>query len=128
MMRASVRIGVAGRQRDPPESERQRERQQAVIGEGHPDDSESEEACGGCDANDRPSASEWPYELRFYDPPPEGLRVTLRSSGAAPGRIALADYTVGLDDLPGAVPRPPNVERSPDHSADLMVVRRTFAG
>jgi hypothetical protein len=66
----------------------------------------------------------WPYELRFYDPPPEGITVTLRFRGPTPGRIAISDYTVGLEPVPGLTPRPRHVDRSPDHSSDLMVVGR----
>lgn len=58
-------------------------------------------------------AREWPYELRFYDPPSEGFRMTLRLPGPQPPRIALSDYTVGLGQLPGFIPRPGDLERSP---------------
>jgi hypothetical protein len=67
---------------------------------------------------------QWPYELRFYDPPPEGITVTLRFRGPGPGRISLSDYTVGLERIPGFTPRPRQLDRSPDHSSDLMVVGR----
>jgi hypothetical protein len=67
---------------------------------------------------------QWPYELRFYDPPPEGIAVALRFRGPAPGRIALSDYTVGLERIPGFTPRPNHLDRSPDHSSDLVVVGR----
>jgi hypothetical protein len=66
----------------------------------------------------------WPYELRFYDPPPEGITVTLRFLGPQPGRISLSDYTVGLERIPGFTPRPRHLDRSPDHSSDLVVVGR----
>ncbi len=69
---------------------------------------------------------QWPYELRFYDPPLEGFRVTLRSLGPEPPRIALSDYTVGMEQVPGFTPRPSDLERSPDHSSDLVVVGRTY--
>jgi hypothetical protein len=68
----------------------------------------------------------WPYELRFYDPPPEGITVTLRFLGPGPGRISLSDYTVGLEPIPGFTPRPRQLDRSPDHSSDLVVVGRTY--
>jgi Peptidase family M28 len=67
---------------------------------------------------------EWPYELRFYDPPPEGITVTLRVRGTEPLRISLSDYTVGLDGIPGFAPRPPDLDRSPDRSSDLVIVGR----
>jgi hypothetical protein len=70
-------------------------------------------------------AEEWPYELRFYDPPSEGVRVTLRLPGGQPLRVGLSDYTVGLEGIPGFAERPPDVDRSTLHSSDLLVVGRT---
>jgi hypothetical protein len=70
-------------------------------------------------------AEEWPFELRFYDPPPEGIRVTLRSSGGRPLRIGLSDYTAGLEELPGYSEPPPEVDRAALHSSDLLIVGRT---
>jgi hypothetical protein len=72
------------------------------------------------DAESRP----WPYELRFYDPPPSGVTVTLRLPGSEPARVWLSDYTVGLDAVPGYRPRPADLTRSPDHSSDLVIVGR----
>ena len=68
----------------------------------------------------------WPYELRFYDPPPNGVTVALqwRTSGAP--QLYISDYTVGLEQLPGFTPRPPALNRSPDHSSDIIVVGRTL--
>lgn len=74
--------------------------------------------------SDDVDADEWPYELRFYDPPPEGIRLTLRLPGSERPRISLSDYTVGLAQLPGIAPRPTDLDRSPDHSSDLVVVGR----
>jgi hypothetical protein len=70
-------------------------------------------------------AEEWPYELRFYDPPSEGIRVTLRLPGEGPLRIGLSDYTVGLEDIPDYTESPPDVDSSIFHSSDLLVVGRT---
>jgi hypothetical protein len=70
---------------------------------------------------------EWPYELRFYDPPSEGVRVTLRLPTGKPLRVGLSDYTVGLEEIPGFTKPPPDVERSTFHSSDLVIVRRTHA-
>ena len=70
-------------------------------------------------------AEEWPYELRFYDPPSDGIRVTLRLPGEEPLRAGLSDYTVGLEEIPGFTEPPPNVDRSTLHSSDLVVVGRT---
>jgi hypothetical protein len=71
-------------------------------------------------------AEEWPYELRFYDPPVEGIRVTLRLLGEDPLRVGLSDYTVGLAEIPGFTERPPDVDRSTSHSSDLLIVGRTY--
>jgi hypothetical protein len=70
-------------------------------------------------------AEEWPYELRFYDPPSAGIRVTLRLLGQEPLRVGLSDYTVGLEEIPGFTEPPPDVDRSTLHSADLVIVGRT---
>ncbi len=67
----------------------------------------------------------WPYELRFYDPPPNGFTVTLRLRGSVP-QLYVSDYTVGLEQLPGFAPRPPALDRSPYHTSDIVVVGRTF--
>jgi hypothetical protein len=68
---------------------------------------------------------EWPYELRFYDPPAEGIRVTLRLPTGQPLRVGLSDYTVGLEEIPGFTEPPPDVDRSTFHSSDLLIVGRT---
>jgi hypothetical protein len=70
-------------------------------------------------------ARAWPYELRFYDPPPNGFTVVLQLRGGAP-RLYVSDYTVGLEQLPGFTPRPPALDRSPHHSSDIVVVGRSF--
>jgi hypothetical protein len=70
-------------------------------------------------------AEKWPYELRFYDPPPEGIRATLRLPSDGPLRVGLSDYTVGLEELPSFTKPPPYVDRSTFHSSDLLIVGRT---
>lgn len=75
------------------------------------------------DSVDRP----WPFQLRFYDPPAEGVRIRLWLEGAPDGagpRLALTDYTVGLAGLPGYDERPPELTRTPRHWGDLVVVGR----
>jgi len=66
----------------------------------------------------------WPYELRFYDPPPEGIRVMLELAGPTLPVVFASDYTVGLDTVPGFTPRSGDLERSPAHGAELLVVGR----
>ena len=68
---------------------------------------------------------EWPYELRFYDPPSEGVLVTLRLTTGQHLRVALTDYTVGLEEMPGFTEPSPDVYRSTLHSSDLVIVGRT---
>jgi hypothetical protein len=68
----------------------------------------------------------WPYELRFYDPPPDGFAHTLQSRGVGLPRLYVSDFTVGLEWLPGFRQRPAGLDRSPDHSSDTVVVGRTF--
>lgn len=70
-------------------------------------------------------AEEWPYELRFYDPPSEGVRVTLRLAGEGPLRVGLSDYTVGMEEMPGFTEPPPDVDRSTFHSSNLVIVGAT---
>jgi hypothetical protein len=66
----------------------------------------------------------WPYELRFSDPPADGITVTLRLPGRDEPALAVSDHTVGLATVPGFVPRPAGVDRSHAHSSDLLVVGR----
>jgi hypothetical protein len=74
----------------------------------------------------------WPYELRFYDPPPNGFTLTLRLRGSAAPQFYVGDYTVGLEQLPGFTPRPPALDRSPHHRPvnplveDRLQPRRTY--
>lgn len=67
----------------------------------------------------------WPYELRVYDPPDQGVEVTVRVAGPEPPTLSLADYTVGMERVPGFTPRPDHLVRSPDHTSDLVVVGGT---
>lgn len=64
----------------------------------------------------------WPFQLQFYDPPAEGLTVTLRVADPAGLELAVADYTATLAGLPGLTPRPTDLTRGNEHSADLTVV------
>lgn len=68
------------------------------------------------------SRQSWPYELRFYDPPPEGIRVRVHLPGPDLPTVFVSDYTIGLAAVPGLVPRPPHLGRSSAHSAELVVV------
>lgn len=72
-----------------------------------------------------PNADDWPYELRFYDPPPDGVTITLELRGSSTPEIRVSDATVGLAPVPGFQRRPATVGRSPDHGSDLVVISRT---
>ena len=70
-------------------------------------------------------ASAWPWQVQFYDPPPEGIEVTLRIPGTEPPRIGLTDMTNGLDGLPGYTPRPAGVSMPPaGPPTDSVVITR----
>ena len=92
----------------------------AIAAGGHPPVTSTPTYADGAESR------KWPYELRFYDPPPDGIRVTLRLPGSEPPRISLSDYTVGLEQVPGFTARPAHLDRSLDHSSDLVVVGRTY--
>jgi hypothetical protein len=67
----------------------------------------------------------WPTEVRFGDLPPEGIDLTLRTTHQGALRISVYDQTLGLADVPGFQPRPPDLE--PRHSdSDTVVVARTY--
>src|SRR5262249_39209774 len=69
----------------------------------------------------------WPTGVSFGDLPAEGIDVALRIPYQRPVRIAAYDLTPGLSGVPGFVPRPEGVERSPRSSSDTIVVSRTYA-
>lgn len=64
----------------------------------------------------------WAHELRFYDPPADGVHLVLDLPGDSAPTVHVSDYTVGLDVVPDFVPRSGDVDRSADHSSDLVVV------
>jgi hypothetical protein len=68
----------------------------------------------------------WPYELRFYDPPPDGVAVTLQVRSDNTPRIYVSDYTVGLEQVPGFHRRPAGLDRSPDRRSDLVIAGRSL--
>lgn len=72
-------------------------------------------------------AGDWPYELRFYDPPADGVTITLELRGASTPELRVSDATVGLAQVPGFRPRPATSARSPDHGSDLVVISRSAA-
>lgn len=61
-----------------------------------------------------------PNEIRFYDPPADGvvLELLLPREQA----MTVSDYTVGLADVPGMTTRPADLVRTPAHDGDLVVV------
>lgn len=93
--------------------------QVGVTADGHPPVTSNPEYPAGAD---RP----WPFQLRFYDPPADGVRLRLRVPDTAGLRLSLSDYTVGLAGLPGYAERPPTLTRSSAHWSDLVVVSRSY--
>jgi len=75
---------------------------------------------------DSPEGELWPHELRFYDPPPEGVRITLQVRGSEAPRVVLGDATAGLEEILGFRARPSGVGQSTDHSSDLLIVVRRY--
>ncbi|NUP81125.1 MAG: hypothetical protein HOV96_26650, partial [Nonomuraea sp.] len=55
----------------------------------------------------------WPYELQFFAPPASGVEIELRVGGTARPRLAVTDLTLGLDGIPGHLPRPKDVDLAP---------------
>jgi hypothetical protein len=72
-------------------------------------------------------ATAWPWELQFYDPPADGVELTLRIPGTRQPRIGITDWTNGLDGLPGYTERPPAVGMPPaGPPTDSVVVTRVY--
>jgi hypothetical protein len=74
---------------------------------------------------DRDDDTPWPWQVQFYDPPADGIELTLRIPGSQPPRIGLSDWTNGLDGLPGYTPRPTGVSMPPaGPPTDSVIVTR----
>jgi len=63
-----------------------------------------------------------PADLRSGDVPAGGVRMLLRPAAPGPVRLDVRDETVGLDAVPGYVPRPPELSRSARPDGDAVVV------
>lgn len=66
-----------------------------------------------------------PYEVHFYAPPEEGVRMTVRVEGTDRPELAVSDATLGLEDLPGFEPRPDGVDVAPSLgviSSDTVII------
>ncbi|HYZ09541.1 MAG TPA: hypothetical protein VE709_13360, partial [Pseudonocardiaceae bacterium] len=63
-----------------------------------------------------------PADLRILDVPTGGVRVLLRPAAAGPVRLDVRDETVGLEPVPGYLPRPPELSRSARPDGDALVV------
>lgn len=71
----------------------------------------------------------WPFEVQFFAPPAEGVEFTLRVAGAGRPRMAVADVTLGLGEIPGHRPRPAGVDKTPSGGGlptDSVTVVRTY--
>ncbi|WP_232665300.1 M20/M25/M40 family metallo-hydrolase [Pseudonocardia sp. TRM90224] len=69
---------------------------------------------------------EWPFQLRIYAPPTDGVTVTLRVADPVGMRFSVSDYTASLAGLPGYAERPATEVRSHHHDSDITVVTRTY--
>ena len=67
-----------------------------------------------------------PADLRIGDVPAGGVRLLLRPAAPGPVRLDVRDETVGLETVPGYVPRPPELSRSSRPDGDALVVTRVL--
>jgi hypothetical protein len=63
-----------------------------------------------------------PLHLLIGDVPADGVRLMLRPAAPGPVRLDVRDETVGLESVPGFVPRPPELSRSGRPDGDTVVV------
>ncbi|MGH3762208.1 M20/M25/M40 family metallo-hydrolase [Actinophytocola sp.] len=64
----------------------------------------------------------WPGEIRFRDPPPDGVELTVHTRAT---RLTAMDETRGLTGVPGFRSRPPDLTASARHDGDVVSVART---
>ncbi|WP_125911645.1 MULTISPECIES: M20/M25/M40 family metallo-hydrolase [Pseudonocardia] len=67
-------------------------------------------------------------EIQLNAVGPQGVRVELADPGPEPVTLTVSDLTVGLAELPGALPRPPELRGSPRSDSDRVVLTRTVSG
>ncbi|MGE5828681.1 MAG: M28 family peptidase [Micromonosporaceae bacterium] len=67
-----------------------------------------------------------PFRVLFHAPPPEGVTFQLVLAGSGPVTFRIMDGSDGLAELPGFVPRPPEVGVAGTHTSDLVLVSRTY--
>lgn len=68
-----------------------------------------------------------PYEIHFFAPPAEGVRLSVRVEGTDRPELAVSDATLGLQDLPEFDPRPAEVVVAPSLgaiSSDTVIITR----
>ena len=65
------------------------------------------------------------FGIQFHAPPPDGVALELEIAGVGPTAIRVMDGSDGLADLPGFVPRPPDVGIRGSHTSELVLVART---
>jgi hypothetical protein len=63
--------------------------------------------------------------VTFHAPPADGVEATFTVDGGAAPSLRVIDGSVGLDGLPGFVPRPDDVSPAGTHSSDLVLVSAT---
>lgn len=71
---------------------------------------------------------ELPYEVHFFNPPEEGVAMTVHVEGTDRPELAVSDATLGLEDIPGFEPRPAGVDLAPSLgviSTDTAIITRS---
>jgi hypothetical protein len=64
--------------------------------------------------------------LLFHAPPAAGLTLTLTLATSGPVQIRAIDGSDGLDSLPGFIARPDGVGVRGSHTAELVLVGKTY--
>jgi hypothetical protein len=62
----------------------------------------------------------------LHAPPADGVEIVLEVPGTGPVPLRVIDASTGLGGLPGFVPRPPGVGIAGSHSAEMVMVGRTY--
>jgi hypothetical protein len=65
------------------------------------------------------------FGVQFHGPPAAGIEATLVVTGTGPLKLRIIDGSDGLDNLPGFVPRPPDVGVLGLYHSELLAVART---
>lgn len=66
--------------------------------------------------------SDGPFDLLFHAPPADGVTIRFTLQGSSGATFRVLDGSDGLADLPGFVPRPPDVGVKGSHTSELLLV------